>query len=160
MPPTRKPRSRNGLRSLNERELRFCACYLRLTNGTKAAIEAGYSARSAYNQASRLMKKDEVLAEIARLRAGRDKLTVLNTAYVIENLLRIADGEGKRSSSRTRVRALELLGKHLGMFRGKSNGEVSGGGGAPVRVHVYIPDNGRDNLPAGSDPQPDPPATT
>lgn len=39
--------------------------------------------------------------------------------------------------------ALELLGKHLGIFKDRL--EVTGAGGGPVTVEVYIPANGRDN---------------
>ena len=45
-------------------------------------------------------------------------------------------------------RALELLGKHLGLFRDKV--EVTGKDGTPLPpVQIYIPANGRD-------PDPDP----
>jgi phage terminase small subunit len=53
-------------------------------NGTKAAIFAGYAERSAYNQASRLMNNDEILAYInARL----EELTM----SADEVLLRLAE---------------------------------------------------------------------
>lgn len=40
-----------------------------------------------------------------------------------------------------KLRALELIGKHLGLF--KDQIEVSGKDGAPVPVQIYLPDNGR-----------------
>lgn len=50
-------------RALNERQKRFALEYVRNGgNGTEAAISAGYSARSAHVQASRLLKDDKVLA--------------------------------------------------------------------------------------------------
>lgn len=139
MPPTRKPRPRNVPRALTERERCFCACYLRLANGTQAAVEAGYSARSAYNQATRLMKKDEVQAEIARLRAEREVRTAITADAVLHELAAEARRHDERASHSARVRALELLGKHLGLFREKLNVEVGGVSSNPVEVTVYIP---------------------
>lgn len=43
----------------------FCEEYLKDFNGTQAAIRAGYSERSAYSQASRLLSHDEVQAYIS-----------------------------------------------------------------------------------------------
>jgi len=46
--------------ALDARRQLFVDQYLLSWNATRAAIEAGYSARSAYSQGSRLLKNDEV----------------------------------------------------------------------------------------------------
>lgn len=46
--------------ALDARRQKFIDEYLLRWNATQAAIEAGYSARSAYSQGSRLLKNDEV----------------------------------------------------------------------------------------------------
>ena len=50
------------------RELFFAAHYVRLLDGTKAAIAAGYAPRSAHSTSTRLLQKPSVKTEIARLR--------------------------------------------------------------------------------------------
>ena len=50
-------------RALNERQKRFVLEYVRNGgNGTEAAMKAGYSARSAHVQASRMLKDDKIQA--------------------------------------------------------------------------------------------------
>lgn len=76
-----------------DRRARFVAEYLVDHNATQAAIRAGYSPRSAYAQGSRLLKDDEVQAEIAK---GREKLaatlemTTVDIARHLANII-IAD---------------------------------------------------------------------
>ncbi|QPC82101.1 terminase small subunit [Phototrophicus methaneseepsis] len=64
--------------ALNYRKQIFAEAWLRSKNQTAAAVEAGYSARSAYNQGYRLMKDDDVQEYIrARMeenRAGADEV--------------------------------------------------------------------------------------
>lgn len=47
---------------LTPRERKFCEAYVRLGKKEAAAIEAGYSPTSAAAQASRMLKKDNILA--------------------------------------------------------------------------------------------------
>lgn len=53
--------------SLNPRQLKFCKEYVRLLNATQAAIEAGYSEKTAYSIGSENLSKPEIKAEVARL---------------------------------------------------------------------------------------------
>ncbi len=53
--------------SLTTQQRKFCAEYVRLLNGTAAALEAGYSEKNARQQASRLLTKADIKAEVARL---------------------------------------------------------------------------------------------
>jgi len=56
--------------ALTQQEQLFVEAYIRLEeNGTKAAIEAGYAAKSAHVQASRLLKRDKVREAIASRKA-------------------------------------------------------------------------------------------
>lgn len=50
---------------MNEKQKRFCKRYVETLNATQAAIQAGYSAQSAYSQGCRLLKNDEVKKMIA-----------------------------------------------------------------------------------------------
>lgn len=69
---------------LTTKQRRFIDAYLVSGNATQAAIEAGYSERSAYSQGSRLLKNAEVLEQVeGRLQA--------NAMTVDEALSRLAD---------------------------------------------------------------------
>lgn len=59
------------LKPLNARQQRFVAAYARHWNGTRAAIEAGYSPRSARVTACRMLTKAIVAAKIKALRSRR-----------------------------------------------------------------------------------------
>ena len=52
----------------NPRTISFICAVVSGTQPTQAAIEAGYSARTAYMQSSRMMRNDEIASEIQRRR--------------------------------------------------------------------------------------------
>ena len=132
--------------------------YLIDLNATQAAIRAGYSAKTADQQGSRMLANVKVQQAIAEAMAERSKRTGVNQDRVVLELAKIAfvkmtdivNDEGeirpdatdddlaciesvkyKRSDSDTgsseerevkiasKLKALELLGKHLGMWNDK-----------------------------------------
>ena len=52
---------------------RFCLEYVKDLNGKQAAIRAGFSAKTAESQASRLLRNAKVKARIAELQSGVSK---------------------------------------------------------------------------------------
>lgn len=143
---------------LNEKRQRFVDEYLIDLNGTQAAIRAGYSVKTANEQASRLLANVSVQQAISERMAERSKRTGINQDRVVLELAKIAfvkmsdlvDSQGrirdsatdddlaciesikyKSSESETgssverevkispKLKALELLGKHLGMWNDK-----------------------------------------
>lgn len=60
------------MKPLNARQQRFVAAYARHWNGTQAAIEAGYSPRSARVTACRMLTKANIAAEVQAHRQQRD----------------------------------------------------------------------------------------
>jgi len=97
---------------INPRQWRFVQEYLIDLNGTQAAIRAGYAPESAHVTASRLLKNANVAAEVERLQRGNSYELDQMRTDVILGLKQIADDGNDRAA----LRALELLGKHLGMF--------------------------------------------
>lgn len=99
---------------MTEQRRRFVAEYLaRGGNATAAAVAAGYSEGSAAMQASRLIREPAVAAAIA---AGRAKVLgrlEVKAETVLSELAKVAFEE---EASPVKVRALELLGKHLQLF--------------------------------------------
>lgn len=135
--------------ALNARQQRFVEEYLVDLNATAAAIRAGYSAKTAQEQGSRLLSNVMVQAAIQAARQAQSKRTEITQDYVLtrlrENLERamqaepVVDREGNATGEYTYQgsvanRACELLGKHLGMFADKH--EITGKEGKPIAVKV------------------------
>ena len=74
-----------GQRQLSEKQRRFVREWLIDMNGTRAAIRAGYSEKSAANTASRLMKDPDVQAyRNELLKAKFDELGVTRHSLAVE----------------------------------------------------------------------------
>lgn len=133
-------------KKLTPKQQEFCRQYLLDLNGTQAAVRSGYSEHTARQAAAENLSKPVIQAEIERLQKERSDRTALDADWVLRRLREEADERGEGSSHAARVRAIELAGKHLGMFADKHKHEHSGpeGGPIPVTVEVYIPANGRD----------------
>ena len=143
---------------LTEKQQRFVDEYLIDLNATQAAIRAGYSAKTADVQGSRMLGNVKVQQAIAEAMAKRSKRTGVNQDRVVLELAKLAfvkmtdivDSEGRIRSNATdddlsciesikykesdneyggsverevkissKLKALELLGKHLGMWNDK-----------------------------------------
>lgn len=75
---------------LTEKQQRFVEEYLIDLNGTQAAIRAGYSARTANEQASRLLANVSVQQAVSERMAERSKRTGVSQDRVILELAKIA----------------------------------------------------------------------
>ena len=139
---------------LTAKQQRFIEEYLVDLNATQAAIRAGYSARTANEQAARLLAKASVSQAIASAKAERSARVAVSADYVLNNLVEIVersmqrapvvdmkgnhvtDEDGRfvwRFDAKAANRALELLGKHLGMFTDKLEADVK----QDVRVVLF-----------------------
>jgi phage terminase small subunit len=100
-------------------------------NGKQAAVRAGYSARTAEVQASRLLSHVKVQAAIRKAQESLVERVELSQEWVIDRLKEIVersmasvpvlDAKGEKTGvysfqGTVANRALELLGKHMGMF--------------------------------------------
>lgn len=75
---------------LTDRQEMFCLEYIVDLNATKAAIRAGYSERSARQEASRLMTNDDISSRIQELMDERAKKVEVTSAHVLSELLKLA----------------------------------------------------------------------
>lgn len=106
---------------LTDRQSRFVAEYLIDLNATAAAKRAGYSERRAAELGYQLLHKSTVAAAIDAAIKKRESKTAITADYVIGNLKEIVDRCMLSDSfdARGAAKALELLGRHLGMFTDK-----------------------------------------
>lgn len=74
---------------MTDKQKAFVAEYLIDLNATQAAIRAGYSEKTAYAQASRLLTNVEVQEAVAQSKAERSKRTEITQDRVLQELARI-----------------------------------------------------------------------
>jgi len=136
---------------LSDQHIIFCNEYLIDLNGTQAYIRAGYSPNGACQSASALLTNPNIRAYIQNKMDERSKNTMVDANFVIENLKDVANrcrqaapvmkfnfatqmmeqvcdenGNGVwEFDGQSANKALELLGKHLGVFE-KDNRQKGG----------------------------------
>ena len=134
---------------LSYKEERYCLEYICDYNQTKAAIRAGYAEKSAAKTGCRLMKDPRIQARIRQLQKEQAERLMLTSDHVLLELWdvyqkcmqavpvetwsyelheMVKTGE-YQFDSKGATKALEMIGKHLGMFE-KQGG--AGGDTGPV----------------------------
>lgn len=103
-----------GGRDLTDKQRAFVAEYLLDLNGAAAARRAGYSAKTASEQAAQMLRMPKVLAAVQAGQQARAKRTELTADWVLAELRGVV--EQPSASAGARVKALELLGRHVGMW--------------------------------------------
>lgn len=144
---------------LTDKQAAFVREYLVDLNATQAAVRAGYSAKTASRIGPELLGKTCVREAIEKAQARRARRVEVTQDYVLENLVEIVertmqrapvldrkgepvtDEEGRavwQFDAKGANKALELLGKHLGIFTEKVRAEVSGPDGGPVASEIVV----------------------
>ena len=103
-------------KKLTPKQERFVEEYLIDLNGTQAAIRAGYSPKTAQEQASALLSKLIIQEAVKAGREAKAKDARVDAQWVLSRLKEEADAKGEGTSHSARVKALELFCKHLGLF--------------------------------------------
>lgn len=107
--------------ALTEKQKRFVEEYIIDLNGAQAAIRAGYSPKTACCIASENLAKPAIQAALQQAIQERSKRTEVTADRVLEELAAVAfadggDENGAHLRYANKLRALELIGKHLGMW--------------------------------------------
>jgi phage terminase small subunit len=103
----------------------FAEEYLVDLNATQAALRAGYSETTAKANCARLLTQPRVRTRIDILIEERAERTKLDADDVLRNLERIATEAEKTKRWNAALRALELIGRHLGMWKDRKVIEYS-----------------------------------
>lgn len=111
---------------LTLKQSRFIDEYLIDLNGTQAAIRTGYSAKTANEQAARLLANVSIKKEIDDRLAKQQTDAIVSREMVLRGLLSEAQCMGEGSSHSARVGAWAHLGKHLNMFTDKVDHNING----------------------------------
>ena len=101
---------------LEEKLKMFCQEYLVDFNGTQAAIKAGYSKKTATEQASRLLTKVNVQEYLTQLIENRNKRTNITQDDVVADIIKVKD----RCMQNEAV--LDKEGNETGIYKFDSNG--------------------------------------
>ena len=152
---------------LTPKQERFVREYLIDLNATQAAIRAGYSEKTAYSIGQENLTKPVIKAAVKAAQEQVAERLGITRTWVLTNLKTVAercmqaapvlDRSGNRVYVETATgdlapafvfnpagatRALELLGKHIGVLTDKV--KLEGNLNVAGQVNVYLPDNGRD----------------
>lgn len=116
---------------LSPRQARFCEEYIVDFDATAAYIRAGYSPNAAMQGAANLRKNEGVLAYIEYLSLSKQaKIVSVNPDYVLQKVTEIISKADTKDGDK--LRGLELLARHLGMFIDRT--EITGKDGEAIRV--------------------------
>lgn len=123
---------------MTPRQQKFVQEYLIDLNAKQAAIRAGYSPKTAQEQASRLLSNVKVQNAIAVFMENMTASNIADIQEIMKHLTTVMRGEAKEEvliftgngvqqittkqvSAKDRIRAAELLGKRYGLFSDKVN---------------------------------------
>lgn len=136
------PKAKNGM---TEKQKRFADEYLIDLDGTKAAIRAGYSEKTAYSIANQVLKYPAVREYIDARMAEKEKELIASQDEVLKYLTKVLRGESKAEivvvvntgdymseprnvqkapDEKERLKAAELIGKRYGLYTDRQ--EITG----------------------------------
>ena len=110
----------NNNGELNTKQKRFCEEILVDNNATQAAIRAGYSQRSASSIGNENLKKPKIQKYISELKEARKLRTQVTADRILQELATMAFAK-KGVKTGHKLKALGMLGKHVGIFDNQPN---------------------------------------
>lgn len=101
---------------MTDKQKMFCHEYMVDRNATHAAIRAGYSPKTAKSQGQRLLTKVDIKKYIDEHTEEQYERAGISADDVLNELVSIAMVDGVEITGKQKIKALELLGRHLGLF--------------------------------------------
>ncbi len=114
------------MNELTPRQRSFAEAYAVLGNASEAAKRAGYSLKTAPSQGARLLKNVHVSARITQLQAEAATRAEIEIDDVLDMLMESYRDAKAANQFGPSVRAIELIGKHLAMFKDRISFEEHG----------------------------------
>jgi phage terminase small subunit len=102
---------------MTDKQLKFCNEYLKDFNGSRA-YKATYSCKTdetAYVNASRLLRNAKVAQYIEERKKKQQEKAIITQEMILLGLKDILQDE--KECTGNKLKAMELAGKHLGMFK-------------------------------------------
>ena len=121
-------------RKLTPLQERFVEEYLVDLNATQAVIRAGYSPKAADSWAAQLLRNPKVSAAIAERRKKIEENTWLTTHKVLTDLEQCKERALELGDMKAAIKAVELFGKYLGLWKEKHEHKVTHTGGMSVSL--------------------------
>lgn len=121
------------MRKHTPKEKLFVGYYLESLNGADAVRKAGYKSKRPDAFAYELLRKPAIQAAIQAAMEERAARIEVTADQVLAKLWLEAQRQGKGSSHAARIRALELVGRHVGL-KFTEGLEVSGPNGGPIET--------------------------
>jgi len=107
-------------------------------NATQAVIRAGYKTKNPNRMGAELLVHPLVKELIEEKLQEKRERRELDESYVITKLVDIVDAT-ERANPQAALRGLELLGKHLGLYKDRQ--EISGPDGEAIKMEQQTREN-------------------
>ena len=117
--------SRPTRRKLTDKEKAFCREYLKDWNAAQAAIRSGYSEASAKEIGFETLTKPHIQKRIRNIQRKRAAKLDLDAQWAVLQFLDCYSTARAKGDEKTAIKALENIGKHLGLYE-KDNRQKSG----------------------------------
>lgn len=111
------------MKELTQKQQRFVTEYLKDFNGTNAAIRAGYSEKTAYAAANKLLKLTNVKAKVEEANTKLATSVHLTKEDILQDLIDIKDNN-HNSNPRVALQAIDQISKILG-FNAPTRQDIS-----------------------------------
>lgn len=104
---------------LTPKQAAFVREYMIDLNATQAAIRAGYKAKNAYQTGAENLRKPQIQQAIQEKRKAAEEKCAVTVEWILSEIAKIAKDQEVKAADR--LKALELLGKHLGLWEKRSD---------------------------------------
>ena len=110
------------MKELSEENKKFCYEYIKDFNGTQSLIRLGFAPLRAKKKAYRLLRNPRIREFLESIFEKNAEIAEINIDSIIAELKIIAFGniDGDIIKTANKLKALEILGKYLGLFSERS----------------------------------------
>lgn len=126
---------------LTAKQRRFAEAYVKHYDKFQALEDAGYKTKNKKEMARALLAHPLVKAFVEKAQVAKEKRNELSQDYVIQKLISIVE-DTEQGNPQAALRGLELLGKHLGLYRDRQ--EISGPDGESIKMEQKINERATD----------------